>query len=174
FAHLHDSGSVALGGQDGVLSVDEPVFLGHRCSLAKYAAAFFRNAFSISSSRTRRSSSRTRSSSGISDVRGCTESFFRYALTQNPSVVSLILSSRATSVIVRGGEESTTFLTACSLNSGVYCFDFPGSRSRSFPDKNPIGSLSGNGGAPHSARAVSTWRHRGSPAGACRPDTGAR
>ena len=53
---------------------------------------------------------------GISDGRGCPASFFRYALTQNPSVVSLTLSSRATSVIVRGGEESTTFLTACSLN----------------------------------------------------------
>ena len=46
-------------------------------------------------------------------------SFLRYALTQNPSVVSLIPSSRATSAMVRGGEESTTFLTACSLNSGV-------------------------------------------------------
>ena len=30
--------SAALGGQGGVLSVDELVFLAHRCSLAKYAA----------------------------------------------------------------------------------------------------------------------------------------
>jgi hypothetical protein len=47
-----------------------------------------------------------------------------------------------------GSELSTTFLAACSLNSGEYLFGFPGTRSRSFPDKNPIGSLSGKFGAP--------------------------
>ena len=42
-----------------------------------YAAAFFRKAFSISSSRLRRSSSRNRSWSGISGGSGCPASFFR-------------------------------------------------------------------------------------------------
>jgi hypothetical protein len=50
---------------------------------------------------------------------GLPSKFLPVRLYQNPGVVSLISSSRATSAIVRGGEESTTFLTACSLNSGV-------------------------------------------------------
>src|SRR5271166_4656257 len=148
FAHLHDGGSVARCGLVGVLRVDELVFLGHRCSLAKYAAAFFRNAFSISRSRTRRSSSRTRSASGISDGSGCPASFFRYSLTQNPRVVSLTPISRATSAIVRGGVESTTFLAACSLNSGLYLFGFPDTRSRSFPERILLDTLSGKSWAP--------------------------
>src|SRR5260370_22094568 len=60
-AHLHDGRSRRVHGLAGVLSVDELVFLSHRCSLAKYAAAFFKNASSISSSRLRPSTSRTRS-----------------------------------------------------------------------------------------------------------------
>ncbi|HEY4153302.1 MAG TPA: hypothetical protein VGM38_08270, partial [Pseudolysinimonas sp.] len=63
-------------------------------------------------------------------------------------------------------ELSTTFLAACSLNSAVYRFGFPGTRSRSFLDKNPIGSLSGKFGAPHPVRqamerddaAVAVWK----------------
>src|SRR5271157_2518916 len=151
FAHLHDGGSVARCGLVGVLRVDELVFLGHRCSLAKYAAAFFRNAFSISRSRTRRSISRTRSASGISDGSGCPASFFRYSLTQNPRVVSLTPISRATSAIVRGGVESTTFLAACSLNSGLYLFGFPDTRSRSFPERILLDPLSGKSWAPQTA-----------------------
>jgi hypothetical protein len=34
---------------------------------------------------------------------------------------------------------STTLLAACSLNSGVHLFAFPGTRSHPF-QKNPIGS----------------------------------
>src|SRR5580704_9551394 len=118
-AYLHGAGSVPRfrPGCAGVLSVDERIFLAHRCSLAKYAAAFFRNAFSISSSRFRRSSSRILSASGMPAGSGCPAIFFRYAFTQNPSVVSLTPSSRATRAI--GKEPSTTFLAACSLNSGV-------------------------------------------------------
>src|SRR5580704_10251776 len=65
FAHLGDSGSLAFLRRGCVLSIDECVFLAHRCSLAKYAAAFFRKAFSISRSRTRLSSTFTRSDSGM-------------------------------------------------------------------------------------------------------------
>src|SRR5690349_5557252 len=43
-------------------------------------------------------------------------------------------SSRATWAI--GSELSTTFLAACSLNSGVYLFPLPGTRSRSFPGES--------------------------------------
>src|SRR5690348_17962206 len=46
-----------------ILRVDELEFLGHRWSRAKYAAAFFRNSFSIFSSRVSRSSSRSRARS---------------------------------------------------------------------------------------------------------------
>lgn len=35
-----------------------------------------------------------------------------------------------------GSELSTTFLAACSLNSGEYRFAFPGTRSRSFPGES--------------------------------------
>ena len=43
-AHLYDRGSVAQVRHGRILSIDEIVFLAHRCSLAKYAAAFFMNA----------------------------------------------------------------------------------------------------------------------------------
>src|SRR5260370_24128570 len=46
-----------------ILRVDELEPVGHRWSLAKYAAAFFRNSFSIFSSRVSRSSSRSRARS---------------------------------------------------------------------------------------------------------------
>src|SRR4029450_718592 len=57
--HPVDGGSTGRG----VLDVDERVFVAHRGSLAKYAAAFFRKAFSISSSRFWRSNSRSRARS---------------------------------------------------------------------------------------------------------------
>src|SRR5579875_2300646 len=97
FARLGDSGSACLfPGQGGAFRIGERVLLAHRCSFAKYAAAFLRNATSISSSRLRRSSSRTRSSSGIPSGSGCPAVFFLYAFTQKPSVVSFTPSSRAT------------------------------------------------------------------------------
>src|SRR3984957_1449167 len=117
FAHLRDRGSLVLLRRGCVLSTDERVFLAHRCSLAKYAAAFFKKAFSISRSRTRRSSSFTRSGSGMPAGSGFLAIFFRYADTQRPSVVSFTSSSLATCETL--SEPSTTFLAACSLNSGV-------------------------------------------------------
>jgi len=66
--HVCECGSVHLCVVVCVLGGDEPVFLGYRCSLAKYAAAFFRKASSISMSRLRRrsscSSARSDSSNG--------------------------------------------------------------------------------------------------------------
>ncbi len=80
----------------GSARVDELVLLGYRGSRAKYAAAFFRNSFSIRSSR----SSRCASASCIrSDaVKGGSSSACssRYCFTQFPRVPSLTPSSRAT------------------------------------------------------------------------------
>jgi hypothetical protein len=109
-------GGAYVGGHASVLGVDERVSVAYRCSFAKYAAAFFRNAFSASSSRLRHSSSRMRSWSGMPAGTGCPAIFFRYALTQNPRVVSLMPISLATCAM--GSELSTTRLAACSLNSG--------------------------------------------------------
>src|SRR5487761_338353 len=56
-AHAHNGGSMTpAGGRVSALRVDELIHVAHRGSLAKYAAAFFRNVFSISSSRFLRSS----------------------------------------------------------------------------------------------------------------------
>ena len=69
-AHLGDRRSARrFCGHGGILRLDKTVLLAHRDYLAKYAAAFFRNAFSISSSRFRRSSSRSRARSDTPSAR---------------------------------------------------------------------------------------------------------
>src|SRR2546430_8062620 len=84
-AHACDRGSIpAAGGRFGVLRVDELVLFAHRGSRAKYAAAFFRKAFSISSSRLRRSSSRSRPRSVNCSGRSSPACLWRYARTQLP------------------------------------------------------------------------------------------
>ena len=100
-AHLRDGGSAGrgLGLVGRILCRDVGVF--HRGSRAKYAAAFFRNAFSVSSSRLRRSSSRSRARSGSSSEGSSLAWFSLYSRTQLPSVVSLTPSSRATAAIGR-------------------------------------------------------------------------
>src|SRR5215471_8786970 len=82
----------------------------------QYAAAFFRNAFSISSSRFCRSSSRSRARSDACSGGSSSSCFSRHARTQLPSDVLLIPSSRATSAI--GRDVSTTSRAASSRNSG--------------------------------------------------------
>src|SRR5262249_54146418 len=119
--HLFDGGSIgrrAGGLVFGALRGDERVFLAHRCSFAKYAAAFFRKAFSISSSRVRRSSSRNRARSDNSSGGSSAACAARYFFTQPPTVVSLSPYSRATSMIDRF--DSTTSFATSSRNSGVY------------------------------------------------------
>ena len=61
-------------------------------------------------------------------------------------MVSFTPSSLATWAI--GRELSTTFLAACSLNSGVYRFAFPGTRFPFLFRRILLDPLSGNGGAP--------------------------
>jgi len=95
---------------------DELILLGYRGSRAKYAAAFFRNSFSIFSSRTSRSASRSRARSLTSSAGSSSAWSRRKAATQFPRVPSLILSSRATWAI--GREFRMTAFTASSLNSG--------------------------------------------------------
>lgn len=72
----------------------------------------------------------------------------RYPFTQNPSVVSFTPSSRATWAI--GLEKLTTILAASSLNSGEYLLGFllPATYPPVLSGEDPIGSLSGNSGAP--------------------------
>ena len=75
FQQAHIAVTLGAGGRPssalgcGGLRGDERVFVSHRCSLTKYAAAFFRNAFSISSSRLRRSISRSRARSVARSIR---------------------------------------------------------------------------------------------------------
>src|SRR4249919_2591906 len=95
---------------------DELILLGYRGSRAKYAAAFFRNSFSIFSSRTSRSASRSRARSPSSSSGSSSACSRRYAVTQFPRVPSLIPSSRAICAI--GREFMMAAFTASSLNSG--------------------------------------------------------
>src|SRR5512135_691729 len=82
-AHLRDRRSAGrIPGHDGILRLDERILLADRGFLAKYAAAFFRNAFSISSSRFRRSSSRSRARSESPSSGSSPAWRSRYALTQ--------------------------------------------------------------------------------------------
>src|SRR5713101_216463 len=130
-AHAHDRGSSAgSGGRRSVLGVDELIMIAHRCSLAKYAAAFFRKVFSISSSRFCRSSSRSLARSDSCSGGSSPACFSRYARTQFPKEVSLIPSSRATSAIAR--EVSTTIRAASSRNSGENFLFFPATCSHPF------------------------------------------
>src|SRR6187551_3103065 len=95
---------------------DELILLGYRGSRAKYAAAFFRNSFSILSSRVSRSSSRSRARS-LTVSGGSSPAWSRrYIATQLPRVLSLMPSSFATTAT--GRDVSITILTASSLNSG--------------------------------------------------------
>src|SRR6478672_11441199 len=126
--HLADGGSRADAGV--VLGVDELILFAHRGSLAKYAAAFFRNAFSISRSRLRRSSSRSRARSDNSNGGSSPACSSRYARSQFPSVVSLTLISRATSAIER--LESMTMRAASSRNSGLNLRYFPATTTSPF------------------------------------------
>src|SRR4029453_1796220 len=109
-AHLHDR--VVF-----LFRVDERVFLAHRYSWAKKAAAFPRNSVFIRNSRFSRSSSRSRARSGRVNGGSSPACSTRYLLTQLPSVPSCTPISRATSAI--GREVSTTSRTASDLNSGV-------------------------------------------------------
>ena len=82
----------------------------------KYAAAFFRNSFSMRSSRASRSSCRSLSLSLTFRVGSSPACLRRYAATQLPRVPSPMPSSRATATI--GRDPSITNLTASSLNCG--------------------------------------------------------
>src|SRR5690606_9850122 len=100
-AHAPDGGSITDMSVEpsSVLRIDELILLAHRCSRAKYAAAFFRKMFSISRSRLRRSSSRNLARSETSKGGSSVACFSRYALTQLPNDVSVTSSSRATAAI---------------------------------------------------------------------------
>src|SRR3954471_19661298 len=97
--------------------VDELVLLGYRGSRAKYAAAFFRNSFSMRSSRSSRwASANWIRSCGVSG--GSSPAWSRrYWFTQLPSVPTFTPSSRATWAI--GRDPSITSRTASSRNSGL-------------------------------------------------------
>src|SRR5580704_10793976 len=101
-----------------------------------YAAAFFRNSFSIFSSRVSRSSSRSRARSLTVSGGSSPACSRRYMLTQLPRVPSLIPSSFATRAI--GREVSITIFTASSLNSGEKLF-FGRGNYFTFPDIHPNG-----------------------------------
>jgi len=77
---------------------------------------FFRNSACSRNSRFSRSNSRSRARSLIVNGGSSSACRSRYAVTQLPSVVSLMFNSRATSAI--GRDVSITNLTASSLNSG--------------------------------------------------------
>src|SRR5437588_1290658 len=131
--HLSDSGSIGrifCSRTSGVLRIDELIFRGYRCSVAKYAVAFARNSHFALSSRFSRSNSRSRARSETSKGGSFSGYLARYAFTQYPRVISCTPISRATWAI--GREESTTILAASSLNSGEYCLRFPGTRSCPF------------------------------------------
>src|SRR5207248_10727116 len=122
--------------------------LAHRCSAAKYAAAFERKSFFIRSSRFSRSSSRSRARSVSCNGGSSSACFSRYARTQFPKEVSLIESSRATSAI--GREVSTTIRAASSPNSGEYVLYFPpldsvpsGADPKGSAVRKPRGTLDG-------------------------------
>ena len=99
-------------------AIDELIALGHGRSLAKKAAAFFRNSFSCRSSRT----------SALSfAISADSEAFFRswsvacaflYLATQLPTVWGTRSYDEATEEMVRSF--STTSRTTCSLNSSEY------------------------------------------------------
>src|SRR5204863_10166301 len=123
-AHAGDGGSGGrIRGGGGILCVDELVLVAHRCSAAKYAAAFERKSAFMRSSRTSRSSSRSRARSDSCSGGSSSACFSRYARTQLPSEVSFIPSSRATSAI--GRDVSTTIRAASLRNSGVNFRYFP-------------------------------------------------
>src|SRR6185312_10963582 len=146
-AHPHHRGSITriLRRMCCALRGDELVFVAHRCSLAKYALAFFRNAFSISSSRLRRSSSRSRARSDNSSGGSSAACVARYFFTQPPTVVSLSPYSRDTSAIDR--VVSTTSLATSSRNSGLYFSYFRANSSIPFRS------------GPYSVRNPEGWRH---------------
>src|SRR5699024_3625501 len=98
-----------------VLGVDEREPVAHRCSLAKYAEAFFKNSCSILISRFSRSSSRSRARSATDRSGSSPACSLLYSLTQFPKVCSTIPNSRATCAI--GRDVSMTNFTASVLNS---------------------------------------------------------
>jgi hypothetical protein len=115
------------------------------------AAHFFRNAFSISSSRLRRSSSLSLARSSTGSCPDCLPCSLSCRRTHERSVSGFTSSSRATWAM--GLLDFNASWTASSRNSGEYeleraTFCFP-----RFPlQDNPIGSLSGNFGAPQPSR----------------------
>src|SRR6266851_4258427 len=124
-AHPRDRPSAGLirGRDGGVLHIDELIHVAHRCSAAKYAAAFERKSAFILSSRTSRSSSRSRARSESCSGGSSAACFSRYTRTQFPRLVSLIPSSLAALAIAR--DDSTTILAASSRNSGENVLFFP-------------------------------------------------
>src|SRR5690606_26822046 len=109
---------------------DELVLALYRASFAKYAAAFFKKEFSISSSRLRRSSSLSRARSpafnSASAAGSCRSLCF---FTQVRRVSGFRSSSRAISAIVL--LDLSAICTASSRNSGEYLLG--GATSSSFP-----------------------------------------
>ena len=82
-AHAENAGHQG-DGEFGLLLQHEAVARGYPCSLAKKAAAFFRNAFSISSSRMRLRASRRRLATHLSTVFGFSPSSLQHSAVGLP------------------------------------------------------------------------------------------
>ena len=130
-AHLRDRRSAGrFCGHGGILRLDERVLLAHRGSFAKYAAAFFRNAFSISSSRFRRSSSRSRARS---DTPSCGSRRRGFPGMLSPSIPGGPIQPELTGDLGDRAGGLYHHPGASSLNSGEKLPRFfPGTRSRPF------------------------------------------
>ena len=99
-------------------AIDELIALGHGRSLAKKAAAFFRNSFSCRSSRTSALSFAISADSEAFLRSWSVACAFLYLATQLPTVWGTRSYDEATEEMVRSF--STTSRTTCSLNSSEY------------------------------------------------------
>src|SRR4051794_9915624 len=127
-----------------------PILIRPRVPAPAGMITFFRNSFSMRSSRNSRSASRKRTRSLTSSGGSSPAWSRRYWLTQFPSVPSLMPSSRATWAV--GREPSITSLTASSLNSGVNLRYFLATSYITFRARS-YWIRSENNGAPHGSPA---------------------
>src|SRR6202158_2209755 len=150
-------------------------YLSLTAAPSRSTLAFFRNAFSISRSRLRRSSSRSRARSDNSSGGSSAACAARYFFTQPPTVDSLSPYSRDTSAIDR--VVSITSLATSSRQSGLYFSYFPAISSIPFrsghysvrsPETGRHANTTGPGCAPPAhARAGSTTRVTAPPTAVC-------
>lgn len=125
----------------GALRIDELEFLGHRCSFAKCAATFFRKVFSISSSRQRRSSSRSRGPFGQFQrwfVSGVCGAVFLHPAADG-RLVEPIFAGHLGNRPIRLNHELRNLVTKLRLIFLVLLRQF----HSSFPDRTLLGPQSG-------------------------------